>query len=217
MNQILAPVVAFSAVMFLVAAHGHAAEFYPIGSVETNTVNFFDKDNLIEGPGVGYDAAEPHDRFGSRWVTDAPGGFPSDYIAVAGAPVISLDLGQDRLLNEIGVWGYQASNANGVSEFSLGFSTEAEGPAINSSSAGPFFLLNDDIVRQSRSFPARTARYVEFTATDNFFIAPGDGSGGETPGGDRTGLGEIAFAVPEPTSMLLGFVGLLGLLFRRRR
>ena len=36
------------------------------------------------------------------------------------------------------------------------------------------------------------ARFVEFTARDNFFVAPGDG---ETPGGDRVGLGEIAFPV----------------------
>ena len=36
------------------------------------------------------------------------------------------------------------------------------------------------------------------SAEDNFYISPGDGSGGETPGGDRVGLGEIAFAVSEP-------------------
>ena len=36
-------------------------------------------------------------------------------------------------------------------------------------------------------------RYVEFTATDNFFVDPGN------RGGDRMGLGEIAFPVPSTT------------------
>jgi len=217
MHRILAHAIAFSAAILLVTTQGRAAEFYPLNSVETDTVNFFSKENLIEGSGVGYDAAEPHDQIGSKWLTDAPGGFPADYIDVAGPPVIALDLGQDRLLSEISVWGYAASNANGVSEFILGFSTEAEGPATNSSSAGPFFPINDDVMRQSFSFPARTARYVEFTANDNFFIAPGDGSGGETPGGDRVGLGEIAFETPEPATLSLLALGSLVALRRRRR
>jgi hypothetical protein len=62
-----------------------------------------------------------------------------------------------------------------------------------------------------------SARYVQFTATDNFFVAPGDGSGGETPGGDRVGLGEVAFSVvPEPSSMVLILIA-MGLLALRRR
>ncbi len=32
---------------------------------------------------------------------------------------------------------------------------------------------------------------------DNYFEAPGDGSGGEIPGGDRVGLGEVAFEIIE--------------------
>ena len=44
-----------------------------------------------------------------------------------------------------------------------------------------------------------TARYVEVTITDNWFDDPGDGTGelGWGPGGDRVGLGEIAFRIPE--------------------
>ena len=81
-----------------------------------------------------------------------------------------------------------------------------------------FTLTNDDTVRQSSAFSqAVSARYVEMTALDNFFVAPGDGSGGETPGGDRVGLGEVAFAVPEPSSLSLLAIGLLAVLRRRRR
>jgi hypothetical protein len=221
------------AVSGLLAFTANAATFYPISSVTSSTsaTDLWPASNLIQGPGVGFDAAEPHTQFGSgpthRWVTDAPGGFPSDYIAVAGAPVITLDMGADVSLSEISVWGYTATNANGVSAFSLRFATSAGGiPSLGTSiTYNPSFggppptgLPNDDINRMSFSFSQTVnARYVEFTATDNWFVAPGDGSGGEIPGGDRVGIGEIAFAViPEPSSALLGLLG-LALVRRRRR
>jgi len=59
----------------------------------------------------------------------------------------------------------------------------------------------DDIPRQSFSFEETAfARYVEFTCVDNWFTAPGDGTGGVVPGGDRVGFGEIAFAIVDPIS-----------------
>jgi len=72
----------------------------------------------------------------------------------------------------------------------------------NSISYNPTFnpTNDDDAARQSFLFEETVvARFVEFTATDNFFMEPGDGSNGETPGGDRVGLGEIAFEIdPAP-------------------
>jgi hypothetical protein len=216
--------VVITALCVLVVAPATAADFYSIASVSSSSAadDLYPVSNLIQGPGVGFGAAEPHDKTlggaQGNWVTAAPGGFPSDYIAVAGTPVITLDLGADQLLGEISVWGYSSTNANGVSQFSLAFATEAEGSGNYSSSAGPFFPTNDDTARQSFAFDLVTARYVEFTAEDNFFIAPGDGSGGETPGGDRAGLGEIAFqVVPEPSSALLIGLGILPVIWRRRR
>ena len=195
-----------------------AASFYPISSISSSTAadDLRPAANLIQGPGVGFDASLPHDKTlggdSGNWVTAAPGGFPSDYIAVQGSPVLRLDLGQDRPLTEISVWGDTSSNANGVSQFSLQFATDAEGPAGHGTSIllNPvFFPTNNDTVRQSFSLGQTVfARYVEFTADDNFFIAPGNGSGGETVGGDRVGLGEIAFAVPEPAGALCVAVGL---------
>jgi hypothetical protein len=206
-----------------------AVAFYPISSIQSSTAatDLWAVTNLIQGPGVGFDANNPNNKLLSgatgNWVTAAPGGFPADYIAVAGMPVLTIDLGADVLLSEISVWGYASSNANGVSEFSLRFATEAEGSGGFGTSIGfnPFYLpTNDDMVRQNFSFgQTLSARYVEFTARDNFFVAPGDGSGGETPGGDRVGLGEIAFAVsvPEPASLLLVGFGIAGMGYLRKR
>ena len=154
-------------------------------------------------------------------MTADPGGFPSDYIAVAGAPVLKFDLGSAVDLSTIHTWGYADTNTNGVSSFSLRFATDAEGTGGfgTSITLNPTFSITQDaFAMQTNDFGETVnARYVEFTAIDNFFVAPGDGSGGEQAGGDRVGLGEVSFsAIPEPTAGLLGLIG-FGLLLRRRR
>jgi len=204
-----------------------AAEFHEIADIESSTwgYDFWPVSNLIQGPGVGFDRYAPHDKLiggaDGDWVTDAPGGFPSDYIAVAGAPVLTIDLGQDKSLSEISTWGFTITNANGVSELSLRFATDAEGPvgAGSSISFNPtYFMTMDDITRQTYPFGETiVARYVELTASDNFFVAPGDGSGGGPIGGDRIGLGEVAFPVPEPASLILEIVALVGVVTARLR
>ena len=138
-------------------------------------------------------------------VMTAACGFPCDYIETTGKPVIILDLGEDTPLGEISVWGYAASNSNGLNEFSLRFATAAEGtggfgtsiaynPTFAGQESGELPNL-DDTSRFSFPFEEQAfARYVELTCEDNHFIAPGDGSGGEIPGGDRVGIGEVAFS-----------------------
>ena len=181
-------------------------EFFPITSITSSTAadDLYPASNLVQGAGAGFNAEGNFEKLlggeEGNWVTAAPAGFPADYIERVGMPVLTLDLGTDVDLGEISVWGYSSSNANGVSAFSLRFATDAEGVAgVGSSiSYNPTFEATneDDTARQSFAFNQLvTARYVEFTAVDNFFVAPGDGSGGETAGGDRVGLGEIAFQV----------------------
>lgn len=195
----------FFTLALLSAATLSAATFFPISSVQTNTVDFFVKENLIQGPGVGFDAAEPHNAIGATWVTDAPGGGNSNYYDFAIPPVITLDLGQDRDLTEISTWGYAATNANGVRDFSLRFATDADGPAGYGTSiaANPMFTMAiDPVPRQSFPFgDTITARYVELTAINNY-------AGLGQPGGDRVGLGEIAFegTVPPPPPFTSGII-----------
>jgi hypothetical protein len=170
---------------------------------------------------VGFDANDPHDRNGAGgthlWVTAAPGGFPSDFIVAAGEPVLTFDLGSNTSINAIHTWGYSVSNANGVKDFSLRFATDAEGTGGfgTSITSNPMLsMLIDDVSMQTNEFGAVTARYVEMTVHSTHIT---NGGNGPPAGGDRVGLGEVAFSVPEPSSVLLGFLGLAGLAFRRRR
>jgi hypothetical protein len=193
-------------------------EFYeypdPVNSVEViypgNSGPFFPEENLIQGVGVGFEEDEPHLKIGggetSDWVTTADCGFPADFIECVGMPIILLDLGQDVLLDEISTWGYSDTNTNGMREFSLRFATNAEGKSNFGTSItyNPTFIVEDFFeftAAERRSFEfgqTITARYVELTATDNYFDEPGDGTGenGWGPGGDRVGIGEIAFRIP---------------------
>lgn len=222
------PVLAVAAWIASVAVTS-AADFYPIDSITSSTSadDLFAAANLISGPGVGFDAAEPHNQIitggeVSLWVTAAYG-FPRDYIELDGTPVLTLDLGDDVDLGSISTWGYSDGNANGVKEFKLRFATSAEGIAGLGTSItyNPTFAMDFPTApMQTNAFSeVVTARFVEFTATDNFFLAPGDGSTGGLPGGDRVGLGEIAFPVPvpEPSALaLLSIVAAGGLVALRR-
>ncbi|BDS08776.1 hypothetical protein NT6N_38160 [Oceaniferula spumae] len=200
----------------------NAATFYTISSVgSSNSVAFYQLSELIEGPGVGYDASAPHDQAavganGRAWVTNNPNG-NGDYYAVAPAPVIVFDLGSDVLLTEISTWGYDTGNTNGAKDFSLRFATAAEGTGAFGTSItfNPTFEADFATTpRDSNVFgQSVTAQYVEMTITDNW-----RGFQGGTPGGDRVGLGEVAFAqVPEPSSALLAFSAASLMLLRRKR
>jgi sugar lactone lactonase YvrE len=184
-----------------------ADTFHPIQSIDSNTgvSDFYPAKNLIAGPGDGFEATPPHQSISpgaaaAIWVTAACG-FPCDYYLTLPAPILTIDLGTNLPLHEISVWGYDSSNSNGAKKASLRFATSADGLGGfgNTIAFNPSFsILNDDTNRQSFAFGQTvTARYVEVTLTDNHFLPPGDGSAGELPGGDRVGLGEIAFSVPE--------------------
>ncbi len=122
------------------------------------------------------------------------------------APVLVFDLGSVVRLTEISLWGYADTNANGALAVDLRFSDTTTFTGAPTSIGG---ILQATAPRQSFSFAPVDARYVELTPTDNYF-------GINPPGGDRVGLGEVAFAVPEPSASLLSLLGGL-LLLRRRR
>ncbi|MFT5109719.1 MAG: MYXO-CTERM domain-containing protein [Pseudoalteromonas tetraodonis] len=222
MKKILTSLAAlFATASFAGASHNLIT---PIGVTTTSVGDLWPASNLIQGPGVGIDAADPHDKTSAgaagNWVTAAPGGFPSDYIAVAGAPILTFDLGGDTLIDSIHTWGYATTNANGVKDFSLRFATSADGLGGFGSSIifNPTYSMTiDDISMQTNTFGQNiNAQYVEFTALSSHIT---NGGSGPPAGGDRVGLGEISFggAIPEPSVPLLGLVGLAGFALRRRR
>ena len=211
--------------LLLTVCNTNAVTFYATTDIAANMNNGNPAgnplSNVIQGAGSGFDAAAPHNQTGGTWYTDAPGGFPSDYIAVhAGPEYLWFDLGSDLPINEINYWGYSAGNANGMREFNITFATDAEGGAagLGDETYGGTITLNpsftaiqDPTPRQAFGFPEVTARYIRVEATSTFFNQPGAGAGG-----DRLGIGEIAFSVPEPSSASLLALGSLVLIRRKR-
>ena len=66
MKKLIALTIFCLAIMLV--AQASAEEFYPISSVASSTANdLWPASNLIQGPGVGFDANEPHDKT-CRWV-----------------------------------------------------------------------------------------------------------------------------------------------------
>ena len=170
-----------------------AADFHPISEVDSSTTNdFYPVSNLIQGPGSGYSMTEPHNKLGGgathTWVTNAPA---ADWYTVQPPPALVFDLGADRSLNEISTWGYADTNTNGAKDFTLKFATSAEGSSGFGTSitySPAFEAAFQTTARDSHSFSQNViARYVEMTITDNWR--------GFQPhnGGDRVGLGEVAF------------------------
>ena len=181
-----------------------ALTFHPIIDIAApnmtdGNADGFPISNCIEGAGIGFDLLPPHDRLGSVWYTDAPGGFPSDYIlSNPGDEILLLDLGADTILHELSYWGYSDTNGNGMREFEVRFATEAEGglDGLGDESYGTSISLNPSFTALSgstsrQSFPfgeAVTARYVEIKALSNYYDI--------IIGGDRLGIGEFSFAIP---------------------
>ena len=64
-----------------------AANFHPISSITSSTsgTDLYPVNNLIQGPGSGYSASEPHGSIGGgsthTWVTNAPNGGSGDYFS----------------------------------------------------------------------------------------------------------------------------------------
>ena len=183
-----------SSVLLALPNAAKSADFHPISSVTTSTSgDLYPVANLIQGPGSGYAASVPHNQIGGgathTWVTYPPA---ADWYSVEPAPVLIFDLGTNRALSEISTWGYADTNTNGAKDFTLRFATAAEG----SGGFGTSITYNPSFEaafptteRDSHSFSQTVnARYVEMTITDNW-----RGFQGGTPGGDRVGLGEVAF------------------------
>jgi hypothetical protein len=133
------------------------------------------------------------------WVTEDPGGYPSDYYEFGPAPIMVMDLGSDVVIDAVAYWGYFVVG-NSTSEFSLRFATGADGPVGFGTSVTSNPTLypgpEDNTVQQNLPMGVTVkARYVEVTVTDNYF----DPDAPPEDGGDRVGFAELQFntVVPE--------------------
>jgi hypothetical protein len=204
---------------------GAASIVTPSGISHTGTaVEFFTTEaNLINGNGLsgtptlanyGTITHGPADA-GNAWVTNDPAPAGGDFFADSGGATVVFDMsfGQLHPFTDLVFWGYHFGSANGneARAFQLEFSSNGGGtfgaPVLVASPLSAFAVANPLTLSLGGTF---NADFVRLTVLDNHF-------GGSAAGGDRVGLGEIRFiAVPEPATALLGSLGLLGLLRRRR-
>ncbi|MGD1978361.1 MAG: PEP-CTERM sorting domain-containing protein [Akkermansiaceae bacterium] len=129
-------------------------------------------------------------------------------------PRVTFDLGAVYLISQIQVWNYNENPPNltgrGVNAVTINFGTT---PALGSTVPGiTNFAQASGLETYTgevfNAFTPFTARYIEFDIDSNH-------------GGDNNfyGLSEVQFdgvVIPEPSSVLLGGIALLGLLKRRR-
>lgn len=224
----------------------------PVGVTLTGSDALFPATQLIDGSGLEFplSTGDPlpviwNHRWKSpssdSWVSGAPGGFPSDWYASSpSVPTFVFDLGQDVALDAVHLWPYSGHpgvngtvQGNSARTVEFRFNTAAAG---NGSFAGPAVGVTLDhgplsetaagfvLPRQDFSVGLQTARWVEMRITDNWYVAPGDGTTQDTHGhfirgGDRVGLGEVRFStVPEPRAYaLVAGLGLFGLAAARSR
>jgi len=224
------------------ALSAHAAiVINPVSISLTGANEFFPADNLINGSGLEFPlntgdtmpATLNHfygDGGPNSWVSEDYG-FPADWYERSGKiPVFVLDMGKHTTLDSVSLWAYAGGtgvtgtvSGNSARLFEFRFNTEAQGDAIFAGPAvsvdlnhGPTSEMSGFILpRQDFAVGTQNARYVEMRVTDNWYVAPGDGStmdehGDLIRGGDRVGLGEVTFTVvPEPSSWTVLGAGLV--------
>jgi hypothetical protein len=151
---------------------------------------------------------------GNAWATNDTGPGGGDFFADGGiAPVFLMALDQTYTLDGIVFWGYHFGGNNGNAPKTVRLELSTTGGAsyaapldLTISFPGTFNLAS------TTNFAAADANFLRMTVIDNHF-----GSG--APGGDRVGIAELrllATPVPEPSSVLLGALAVLGLMARRR-
>jgi hypothetical protein len=117
---------------------------------------------------------------------------------------VTFDLGSSYLLTAMHIWQYGHPSANYSKNITVQFSTTGTGGVFGGDVDIILAIGAATVSAQTFAIPSITANAVKFTITSG-------------TSGNYVGLSEVKFsAIPEPGSALLGGLGLLMLLRRRR-
>lgn len=117
---------------------------------------------------------------------------------------VTFDLGSSYLLTDMHIWQYGHPTSNYSKDIKVQFSTTGTGGVFGGDVDIILAIGAATVSAQTFAIPSITANAVKFTITSG-------------TSGNYVGLSEVKFsAIPEPGSALLGGLGLLMLLRRRR-
>ena len=158
----------------------------------TAATDFFPVSQLLSSSGLTIGNYLTTDDVGGTstrsWVTNAPGGFPSDYYANGTQPPeLTFFLDDTYTLTDIAVWGYSQGLNNDAKTLELEFSTDGGVTFSGLESLTKPRFTGSSFVHKLPFSQERIANAVRVTIVDNYYGAAGDS------GGDRVGLDEVRF------------------------
>ena len=175
----------------------------PTGAIASSQIDAgYDAGNLIDDSALSGTA--PH-TIGDTHTGNAPNtGWLSSGATLP--QTVTFDLGSSYLLTNMHIWQYGHPSVNYSKDIKVQFSTTGTGGVFGGDVDITLAIGAATVSAQTFAIPSITANAVKFTITSS--------SGGN---GNYVGLSEVKFsAIPEPGSALLGGLGLLMLLRRRR-
>lgn len=152
-----------------VARMGGRTKFPRIAGISSNAdaEKGCELENLIQGQGVGFDAAPPYGSISNkRWSTTKAGGGQANYFDSHGPVIIDLKLYELESFDAIGIWPSRITFGNSIKDFTLQFSATHSENGLSEPIAMQAWENNPFDVEVFR-FPRVEANFIRMTIYSN--------------------------------------------------